>query len=233
MESTGFLQNGFLVREAQRGNQAAFEQLVHTYDHAVLRLALRLTGSESDAQDIHQEAFLKVYKKLDGFRFECSFSTWIYRIVTNVCLDHMRRNRARSRNNALEVTGDDLLKQLPDGRRGNDPERQILDQELGAQILRALQKLTPRERMVFDLKYFQGLTLRSVSEILDVSEGSVKTSFFRATKKLRYQLGRYTKRNGSSIKQHADTGVSRLQKVERLVAATSAGTLDTAIPTIL
>jgi RNA polymerase sigma-70 factor (ECF subfamily) len=70
MESIGFIQDGSLVREAQGGDHAAFAQLVHTYDQTVLGLALRLTGSESDAQDIHQEAFLKVYK-LDGFRFEC------------------------------------------------------------------------------------------------------------------------------------------------------------------
>jgi RNA polymerase sigma-70 factor (ECF subfamily) len=97
MEKLDCIQDCSLVREAQGGSQAAFEELVHTYDEAVLRLALRLTGSESDAQDIHQEAFLKVYKKLVGFRFECSFSTWIYRIVTNVCLDHLRRNRGRQR----------------------------------------------------------------------------------------------------------------------------------------
>jgi RNA polymerase sigma-70 factor (ECF subfamily) len=218
VESIGLLQDCFLVREAQRGNQAAFEQLVHTYDHAVLRLALRLTGSESDAQDIHQEAFLKVYKKLDGFRFESSFSTWIYRIVTNVCLDHMRRNRVRSKNNALEVTGDDVLQQLPDDRPGNNPEQQLLGEELSTQILRALQKLTPRERVVFDLKHFQGLKLRSVSEILDVSEGSVKTTFFRATKKLRFQLGRYTRMNRSSSRLHPDNEVHQLQKMERFAA---------------
>ena len=157
MESIDCIQDCSLVREAQGGSQAAFEQLVHTYDEAVLRLALRLTGSESDAQDIHQETFLKVYKKLGGFRFECSFSTWIYRIVTNVCLDHLRRNRARSKSTAMEVNDNESLNQLSDDRPGNNPERQLLDQELSAQILRALQRLTPRERMVFDLRHFQGL----------------------------------------------------------------------------
>src|ERR1700679_3809981 len=103
MESIDFAKDFPLGRDAQAGNQAAFGQLVHTYDSAVLRLALRLTGSESEAQDIHQEAFLRVYKKLDGFRFECSFSTWIYRIVTNVCLDRLRRNQARKKNGAREV----------------------------------------------------------------------------------------------------------------------------------
>jgi RNA polymerase sigma-70 factor, ECF subfamily len=221
MESIGYIQDCSLVRDAQAGNQAAFAQLVHTYDSAVLRLALRLTGSESDAQDIHQEAFLRVYKKLDGFRFECSFSTWIYRIVTNVCLDRLRRNQARKKNGAREVNDDDLLNQLADDRPGNNPEQQILDQELSAQILRALQRLTPRERMVFDMKHFQGLKLRSVSEILNTSEGSVKMTFFRATRKLRFQLSRYTKRNSSSMKECRDKGVNQPQKAKGLGATTT------------
>ncbi len=228
MESIGYIQDCSLVRQAQSGNQAAFAQLVHTYDQTVLRLALRLTGSESDAQDIHQEAFLRVYKKLDGFRFECSFATWIYRIVTNVCLDHLRRNRARKKNGGIEVSDDDLLDQLSDDRPGNNPEQQLLDRELNAQILRALERLTPRERMIFDLKHFQGLKLRRVSEILNTSEGSVKVTFFRATRKLRFQLGRYTKRNSCSMKQCCDKGVNQRQKL--VETNTLAATVNAAMP---
>jgi RNA polymerase sigma-70 factor (ECF subfamily) len=231
MENIGYIQDGSLVREAQGGNQAAFTQLVHTYDQAVLRLALRLTGSQSDAQDIHQEAFIKAYKKLNGFRFECSFATWIYRIVTNVCLDHLRRNQARKRNGAIEVSNDDLLNQLPDDRPGNNPEQQLLDRELSAQIRRAMKRLTPRERMVFDLKHFHGLTLRGVSEILNIPEGSVKMIFYRATRKLRFQLDRYTRRSKSSIKQCSDNGVNQRQKAERLVITTPlAATVNTPMP---
>src|ERR1700733_11307325 len=100
----GCMEDGFLVREAQSGNHAAFTQLIKTYDQSVLRLALRLTGSQSDAQDIYQEAFMKAYKTLNSFRFECSFATWIYRIVTNVCLDRLRRKQAGKRNSAMEVS---------------------------------------------------------------------------------------------------------------------------------
>ena len=221
MESVGCIQDCSLVRKAQGGSQAAFEQLVHTYDQAVLRLALRLTGSASDAQDIHQEAFLKVYKKLDGFRFECSFATWIYRIVTNVCLDHLRRNRTLKKNSAMEVNDDELLNQLSDDRPGNNPEQQLLDEELSAHILRALRRLTPRERMVFDLRHFQGLTLRSVSEILNASEGSIKMTFIRATRKLRFQLGKYAKEHRPSRKQSDDRG-NRLQRTKRLVVMNEA-----------
>ena len=227
MESIGYIQDCSLVREAQGGSQAAFEQLVHTYDRAILRLALRLTGSASDAQDIHQEAFLKVYKKLDGFRFECSFGTWIYRIVTNICLDHLRRNRARKKINALEITDDELLNQLSDDRPSNNPEQQLLDRELGTHILKAMERLTPRERMVFDLRHFEGLKLQSVSEILNTSEGSVKMTFFRATRKLRLQLGKYTKRHRSSLKQNSDNGVNQAKGFE--VTTRLAATLNTPI----
>jgi RNA polymerase sigma-70 factor, ECF subfamily len=208
MESIGSIHDCFLVREAQGGNHAAFAQLVHAHDEAVLKLALRITGSQSDAQDIYQEAFLKVYKKLDCFRFECSFSTWIYRIVTNVCLDHLRKNRKLRESSAVKVNADgeefDLLNQILDHRTAHNPEQQLMRHELSARILSALERLTPRERMVFELKHFQGMKLRAVSEILHISESSVKTSLMRATQKLRLQLARYTKLQKSSMKRFCD-----------------------------
>src|SRR5258708_30469774 len=84
-----------LVAEAQAGSRAAFEELVRRFDRDVLRLALNLMKRPEDARDVYQEAFLKVYRNLHRFRFECSFYTWLYRIVTNVFLDHLRRRQAR------------------------------------------------------------------------------------------------------------------------------------------
>src|SRR5260370_38872631 len=84
-----------LIREAQRGNRAAFEELVRHYDQAVLRLALHLTGTEHDAQDVYQDAFLKAYKNIGSFRFECSFYTWIYRIVTSLCFVQLGKKTVR------------------------------------------------------------------------------------------------------------------------------------------
>jgi RNA polymerase sigma-70 factor (ECF subfamily) len=201
VESIGCIQDSFLVPEAQSGNHAAFEQLVHAHDRAVLRLAIRITGSHSDGQDIYQEAFLKGYTKLGGFRFECSFSTWIYRIVTNVCLDYRRKNRNRRGHSPIEVNVEDeeydSLNQVSDDRPANNPQQQLFRRELRAHILCALQRLTPRERTVFELMHFQGLKLRTVSEILNTSEGSIKNSLFRATQKLRFQLAVYTKRRNA------------------------------------
>jgi RNA polymerase sigma-70 factor, ECF subfamily len=198
MESRGCIEDSFLIREAQGGNHAAFEQLVHAHDRAVLRLAIRITGSPNDAQDIYQETFMKVYTKLGSFRFECSFSTWIYRIVTNVCLDHLRKNRNHREHSAIEgnVEGAEcyfLLNRVPDDRPANKPEQQLFQRELRTHILFALQRLTPRERRVFELRHFHGLKLRTVSEILNTSNVSIKSSLFQATKKLRFQLAVYTR----------------------------------------
>src|SRR6266536_2229224 len=181
-----------LIREAQQGNRAAFEVLVRHYDQPVLRLALHLTGSEADAQDIHQDAFLKAYKNLGSFRFECSFYTWIYRIVTNLCLDHLRKKTVRKEDApvAKDANGGeyDLLDQVPDGRAGANPERDLMRRQLGARIAGALEKLTPRERMVFELKHYHGLKLRTVGEILQTTEETAKNTLFRATQKLRGAL---------------------------------------------
>src|SRR5512141_593845 len=86
-QSQSRINDAELIRAAQQGDRAAFEELVRQYDQPVLRLALHLTGSEHEAKDIYQEAFLKVYRNLGSFRFECSFYTWVYRIVTNLCMD--------------------------------------------------------------------------------------------------------------------------------------------------
>lgn len=198
MESRGQIQDCFLVREVLGGSQTAFEQLVHAHDRAVLRLALRITGSETDAQDIYQETFLKIYKKLGSFRFECSFSTWIYRIVTNLCLDHLRNNQNRRETGTIEVHPEgeeyDSLNQVSDHSPANNPEQYLLNRELRARISCALQGLTPRERMIFELKHFEGLKLRTIAEILNTSEGSIKTTLFRATQKLRFQLAGFYRR---------------------------------------
>jgi RNA polymerase sigma-70 factor (ECF subfamily) len=85
-----------LIRAAQRGDQDAFEQLVRMYDQSVLRLAMNLLRSPEDAHDVYQEAFLRVFRNLNNFRFDCSFHTWLYRIVTNLCLDQMRKRKVRA-----------------------------------------------------------------------------------------------------------------------------------------
>ncbi len=191
-QGQGRVNDAELIRAAQQGDRAAFEELVRQYDQPVLRLALHLTGSEHEAKDIYQEAFLKVYRNLGSFRFECSFYTWVYRIVTNLCMDQLRRRQVRKEDSGVRVTSEgeevDLLEQHPDERAGASPEQELMRREMGKRIAQALTKLSPRERMVFEMKHYQGLKLRTIGEALNTTEETAKNTLFRATQKLRSAL---------------------------------------------
>jgi RNA polymerase sigma-70 factor (ECF subfamily) len=181
-----------LIRAAQEGDQDAFEQLVRAYDQSVLRLAMHLLRSPEDAQDVYQEAFLRVYRNLPNFRFDCSFHTWLYRIVTNLCLDHMRKRKTRREDPSALSTPDgalDRLDSLSEERGDADPQRRLFSGQLRRRIKQVLGDLTPRERMVFELRHYEGLRLRRIGEILGASEEAAKNCLFRATQKMRAALG--------------------------------------------
>lgn len=185
-----------LIERTQAGDRGAFELLVQRYDRQVLRLALNVLGSAEDARDVYQEAFLKIYRNLHRFRFECAFYTWIYRIVTNVCLDHLRRRRSHPEEqpplvraaSSEERRDFDFFDRQQETGLHADPERQVLGQEIGRQVEAALQALSPRERMVFEMRHYQGMKLRDIGEALGTTEETVKNSLFRATRKMRMQL---------------------------------------------
>src|ERR1700732_4276957 len=131
-----------LIERAQSGDREAFEELVHRYDRDVLRIALNILHKPDDARDVYQEAFLKIYRNLDRFRFECSFYTWIYRIVTNICLDHLRRRRSRPEEQPPvvrtasfeESRGADFFDRQEETGTQSNPERHLLGREIGCKI---------------------------------------------------------------------------------------------------
>ena len=184
-----------LVRQAQQGDTVAFEELVRNYDRSVLRLAMHLTDSTEDAQDIYQETFLRAYRSIGRFRFECSFYTWIYRIVTNLCCDYLRRKQFHDRyaysercpgeNDEREET---RLDRSSDQQPCASPERASQNGKLRKQILWALNQLSVKERLVFELRHYEGLKLQTVASILSTSENTVRSTLFRATHKLRLRL---------------------------------------------
>src|SRR5260221_3173382 len=185
-----------LVAEAQTGSRAAFEELVRRYDRNVLRLALNLMKRPEDARDVYQEAFLKVYRNLHRFRFECSFYTWLYRIVTNVCLDHLRRRQARPEDQAPEPSAGrhddgitDFFERQREHRPTLDPERRFVGKEIQARVAIAMGRLAPRERVQVGMKPYPGLKLRAIGDALGTTEETGKNSLFRATRKIRSQLG--------------------------------------------
>jgi len=181
-----------LIRAAQNGDARAFEELVRMYDQSVLRLALNLLRSPEDANDIYQEAFLRVYKNLHTFRFDCSFHTWLYRIVTNLCLDALRKRKVRKEEGTVVETREGILDRmdtLEEERADGNPQRRLLSRELQARIHRVLAGLTLRERMVFEMRHYQGMRLRAIGEVLGTSEEAAKNCLFRATQKMRAALG--------------------------------------------
>ena len=181
-----------LIRAAQKGDQDAFENLVRTYDQSVLRLAINLLRSPEEARDVYQEAFLRVYRNLENFRFDCSFHTWLYRIVTNICLDHLRKRKVRKEESPTVETGEGPLDRMDGFEEESahaDPERTMWNRELRERIEGALNHLTPRERMVFEMRHYEGLRLRNIGEILGTTEEAAKNCLFRATQKMRAELG--------------------------------------------
>lgn len=185
------LEEAALIHAAQRGDQEAFERLVRIYDRSVLRLALNLLRSVEDAREVYQEAFLRVHRNLRSFRSDSNFQTWLYRIVTNVCVDYLRKRKVRREEPAMVETEKgirDFLQQAPEPRPLADPERALLSRELGRRLEEALASLTVRERMVFELRHYHGMRLRQIGELLDATEEAAKTCLFRATQKLRAAL---------------------------------------------
>ena len=191
---TSRMDEAALIRAAQAGDQDAFEHLVRNYDQNVLRLAMNLLRSPEDAYDVYQEAFLRVYRNLQSFRFDCSFHTWLYRIVTNLCLDHLRKKKVRKTESTVMETEDgplDRLDSLPELRAHGDPQRSLLSSELRGRIEQALTGMTARERMVFEMRHYQGMRLRAIGEALGTTEEAAKNCLFRATQKMRSALGEF------------------------------------------
>ena len=153
---------------------------------------MNLLRSPEDARDVYQEAFLRVFRNLHTFRFDCSFHTWLYRIVTNICLDQLRKRKVRKEESSVMETGDgplDRMDSFEEEAPHADPERSTWNKELKTRIEGALQDLTPRERMVFELRHYQGLRLRNIGETLGTTEEAAKNCLFRATQKMRSVLG--------------------------------------------
>jgi RNA polymerase sigma-70 factor (ECF subfamily) len=183
-----------LIRAAQAGDRAAFEELVRAYDQSVLRLAMNLLRSPEDARDVYQETFLRVYRNLPQFRFDCSFHTWLYRIATNLCLDQLRKRKVRREEPTVLATPEGTLDRMDavrEERAGGDPHRNLYSGQIRQRVKESLSQLTPRERLVFELRHYEGLRLRRIGEVLGTTEEAAKNCLFRATQKMRAALGEF------------------------------------------
>ncbi len=183
-----------LIMNAQQGNIEAFESLIYKYDKNVLSLALKYVNNKDDAKDIYQEVFLRVFKGLKRFQFKSEFSTWLFRITTNVCLTHSSKTRKKKFISINEEGSDDEnsneILQLPD--EGNfTPDKLAEKSEIKQVVNAAMETLSPKQKMIFTLKHYEGYKIREIAEIMDIGEGTVKKTLFEAVHKMRDQLQNY------------------------------------------
>ncbi len=177
-------QEASVVRKVLDGDVNAFETLVLEYEKNVYNIALRMTGNSEDASDMTQEAFIKAYNSLQSFRGDSKFSVWLYRIVSNVCLDFLRSKNRRP-TVSLSVEDDDGEDtQLDVADESHSPE-QLLDRKLTREsVRRGLDSLPPDYRQILLLREMQGLSYDEIAQTLDLEVGTVKSRIFRARKRL-------------------------------------------------
>jgi RNA polymerase sigma-70 factor (ECF subfamily) len=180
-----------LIIRARNGNISAFEELIYNYDKKVLALALKYVKNEDDAKDIYQEVFIRVFKGLKRFQFKSEFSTWLYRIVTNVCLTHKTRSNKREFI-SIHPDNDEEKENMNTGIEIMDsepmPDRVVTSTEISEHINNALELLSPRQKMIFILKHYEGYKLKEIAEMLHCGEGTIKKYLFDAVRKMRTQL---------------------------------------------
>lgn len=177
-------QEAAVIQAVLDGDVNAYEALVKEYEKNVYNLALRMTGNSEDAADMAQEAFIKAYNSLTAFRGDSKFSVWLYRIVSNVCLDFLR-SRSRKQTVSLSTENDDGEEvELDIADETHSPE-QLLDRSLTRDaVRRGLAALPPDHREILLLREIQGMSYEEIADVLGLEAGTVKSRIFRARKKL-------------------------------------------------
>jgi RNA polymerase sigma-70 factor, ECF subfamily len=189
MENIKDLSDADLIKLAKQGNIAAFENLIYRYDGNVLSLALRYVNDRDEAKDIYQEVFIRVYKGLKNFQFRSEFSTWLYRITTNVCLTFKSSMKKKKSVSIYDGYGEG--EQMEIAAEENDaasPSAYVASNEVNEKVRLELEKLPVKQKMAFILKHYEGYKIREIAEMLDCKEGTVKKNLFDATRKLKMQL---------------------------------------------
>jgi RNA polymerase sigma-70 factor (ECF subfamily) len=180
-----------LVIAAQNGDRSAFEELVYRYDKNVLGIAYSFMNNNEDAKDIYQEVFLRVFKAIKKFEFRSEFSTWLYRITTNVCLTYRSQKKKYAYISLDEDSEEEdnkprsLANTLTDDKT---PDNDALDSEILTQIENGLGKLSPQQRLVFTMKHYKGYKIKEISTMMNCSEGTIKNYLFMATHRMRNHL---------------------------------------------
>ena len=177
---------GIDVVPAEGSESDSFRALVEEHSPMVFRLAFRMTGNASDAEDVVQETFLKAHRSLGGFDERARFGTWVYRIAVNAAIDLIRR---RGRGTVVRPAGEDdppVVETL--ASRDPQPDRVAMSGQIQRDVAAALTQLSERERAAFVLRHLEGMSIERISEVLKIGPNAVKQTVFRAVQKLRREL---------------------------------------------
>jgi len=189
-----------LVDRISSGDSTAFQEFVERYKKKIYYVAYDITGDHNDAEDVSQEVFIKVFRSLKTFRRNAKISSWLYQVSVNASIDLLRKKSSKPEKSMDDIERADIQENLPgSGTRAQNPERSAEDFLIQKHISEALQKVSPKERSVFVMRHYNELKIREIAEILNVSPGTVKALFYRATRKLRKELSFYLGNPGLEV----------------------------------
>ena len=190
LQETRLVNDRELILSSQGGDLEAFEQLVQRYDRHILSLAFSYARNSDDAKDIYQETLLRAYRAIKKFEMRSEFSTWLFRIATNVCISFKSRQKRYAevfmRESAQSNADDGGFEREHPAQ--NTVEGDFMRGELRRQIETALAALSPMQRLVFTMKHYEGYKLREIASATDCAEGTVKKYLFEAVRRLQKEL---------------------------------------------
>jgi len=183
-----------LIKRLKAKDGNAFAELMALYKEKAFGTAFGFTGNIEEARDIAQEAFIKVFENIKGFNEDSKFFTWFYRILMNICIDRSRKNKFYKIIPLFQVRKSGKNEEyesevVPAGKGGKTPEEEAENKELGEKIRRSMEKLSIKEKEVFEMKHYQGLKIKEIAEIMKLREGTIKAFLFRAINKMKEALG--------------------------------------------
>lgn len=179
-----------MIRRVQAGDQDAFAKLLEAYEKSVYNLCLRMTGNREDAADLTQEAFLKVWRGAAQYQFESSFSTWLYRLTSNVCIDFLRSKKRRQTVSLTVEEEQDGAQELEIADSAPLPEERVLHAEMKREIEAAMGELEEDFRLILTLRLVEELSYEQIADAMDLKVGTVKSRLARARIKLKNILAK-------------------------------------------